>query len=59
VDKSYQIALYDNDILGSEFMGGYYFKFRDFMPLDGTAYPTQINLGSSGVTFKLSIEWKP
>lgn len=59
VDNYYQIKLYDNDIIGSEFMGGYYFKFRGYMPTNGDSYPSQIYLGSSGVTFKVSIEWKP
>lgn len=59
VDANYQILLYDYDPIGSEFMGGYYFKFRDFMPTNGDAYPTQINIGTTGVTLKVTIEWKP
>ena len=59
VDLNYQIILYDHDALGSEFMGGYYFQLRQFMPVNGAGYPSQIYIGGSGVSFTLSVEWKP
>lgn len=61
VDLNYQIALYDEDVATSEFMGGYYFKFRSFMPTDGTTYPTEIEISNASKppAFKLTIEWKP
>ena len=58
--RQYKIRIYDDDgIWGSEFIGGYYFSFSDYMPTNGDDYPTVINMqnSTSYVKLKLNIVW--
>ena len=62
VDKQYAVSIYDDDgIWGNQFIGGYYFKFRDYMPTDGSSYPSTIILENStnNVKLRLNIGWLP
>ncbi|MEI8046799.1 MAG: PKD domain-containing protein [Bacteroidota bacterium] len=62
VDANYLFSFLDDDgVWTPEPMGGIYFKFRQFMPTNGQAYPTELTITGTtgGLSFKLLIEWKP
>lgn len=60
LDFQNTISFYDYDPIGSdENMGGYYFTVRNYMPTNGTPYPSTISISntSSELKFTLNIEW--
>jgi len=59
LSTQHTIDLYDYDTLGSENMGGYYFKPADYMSTDGSAYKTTLTLQSSmsKLKFEIAVEW--
>jgi len=61
LDFRFRIDLWDYDnALSSDWIGGNYFKVRDFMPTNGDLYPPLFELGSptSVVRFRLSMTWQ-
>ena len=57
LDFKYTIEFYDEDVIGSEWIGGYYFTVRNSMPTDGSGYPSTINFNSTSLKFTLNVEW--
>ncbi len=60
LDFANTIVFYDYDLTSSnEWIGGYYFTVRDYMPVDGNPYPTIINFQdtTSDLKFTINVEW--
>ena len=60
LDFQFNIYLVDyNSVTPSVSMGGYTFNFKDIIPIDGNAYPTELRFEStaSELKFKMNIEW--
>lgn len=58
-DFKFIIELRDDDGIGSDWIGGYYFTVKDYMPTNGDLYPVLINYTSltSQLAFTLNVEW--
>jgi len=63
INVNYTIFFWDEDVwpLNNDPIGGIYFSFKQYMPTNGSPYPSEITLteSPSGISFKLAIEWKP
>jgi PKD repeat protein len=58
-DYQYRIQVWE--WYGTEkYIGGYYFKVRDWMQTDGKAYPKVLKFSSpsSGIKFSLNVDWQ-
>jgi len=61
LNYKFRLELWDYDnALSSDFIGGYYFTVRDYMPTNGDLYPTTIELGSQAqaIRFTLTLSWQ-
>lgn len=59
LDYQYKIQVWE--WFGDEYyVGGYYFKVRDWMQTDGKAYPKVLKFSSSssGIKFSLNVDWQ-
>jgi PKD repeat protein len=62
LNYEYILWLKDYETFGTdEILGGYYFVVKDFMPTDGSDYPTTIRLASSTseIVFTMDVKWLP
>lgn len=61
LDFEYIIRLMDDETPFADELGAYYFKIRNWMPTDGSDYPTTLFFDSntSELEFYLDVEWLP
>lgn len=62
LDYKYSLVFYDEDTIDADdFIGGYYLTIKDYMPTDGSSYPSIISYGTSSSTIQiqLEVEWLP
>tara|TARA_B100001964_G_scaffold243221_1_gene320469 strand:- start:72 stop:920 length:849 start_codon:yes stop_codon:yes gene_type:complete len=61
LSQDYTIELWDNDVVagigGNELIGSCSFTPNNYAPTDGSKYPTEINIISSGVDMTLDVQW--
>ena len=62
LDYQYSLEFWDKDSPDlDDYIGGFYFKVRNKMPMDGSTYPTAIDIESSTspLKFTINVEWLP
>jgi hypothetical protein len=58
LDFAYTLEFWDDNVGIDSYMTGTNFKVRNYMPTDGSIYPSTVKFTGTGVSFTLNISWQ-